>query len=198
MTSVQHIFFKLSIKDIHEAKYNSSKECFQCYLDRAEPKLSLNFKKVRICGSICEFSDNYFYVDDGTATIKVIYSEDNLETDETQLQLGDYVEILGNDADSPLEIWKHLAVKLAFNCLSTGTMAAMGRVAGNWMSWVSISNKKLIDRGIRLLVELGGVSYEEAAQRIFAAEEWVQAQDWTGKEEPCAVQVALAQLREGK
>ena len=37
-------------------------------------------------------------------------------------------------ADSPLEIWKHLAVKLAFNCLSTGTMASMGRVAGNWMS----------------------------------------------------------------
>ena len=101
-------------------------------------------------------------------------------------------------ADSPLEIWKHLAVKLAFNCLSTGTMASMGRVAGNWMSWVSISNKKLIDRGIRLLVELGGVSYEEAAQRIFAAEEWVASQDWTGKEEPCAVQVALAWLRAGK
>ena len=97
--------------------------------------------------------------------------------------------------DSPLEIWKHLAVKLAFNCLSTGTMAAMGRVAGNWMSWVSISNKKLIDRGIRLLSELGSVGYEEAAQRIFAAEEWVQAQDWTGREEPCAVQVALARLR---
>ena len=98
-------------------------------------------------------------------------------------------------ADSPLEIWKHLAVKLAFNCLSTGTMAASGRVAGNWMSWVSISNKKLIDRGIRLLVELGGVDYEEAAQRIFAAEEWVASQDWTGKEEPCAVQVALQRIR---
>ena len=97
--------------------------------------------------------------------------------------------------DSPLEIWKHLAVKLAFNCLSTGTMAASGRVAGNWMSWVSISNKKLIDRGIRLLVELGGVSYEEAAQRLFAAEEWIRSRDWTGKEEPCAVQVALAKLR---
>ena len=101
-------------------------------------------------------------------------------------------------ADSPLEIWKHLAVKLAFNCLSTGTMAAMGRVAGNWMSWVSISNKKLIDRGIRLLVELGGISYEEAAQRLFAAEEWVESQDWTGKETPCAVQIALKRLREGK
>ena len=101
-------------------------------------------------------------------------------------------------ADSPLEIWKHLAVKLAFNCLSTGTMAASGRVAGNWMSWVSISNKKLIDRGIRLLIELGGVSYEEAAQRIFAAEEWVASQDWTGKEEPCAVQVALERIRKEK
>lgn len=98
-------------------------------------------------------------------------------------------------ADSPLEIWKHLAVKLSFNCLSTGTMAAMGRVAGNWMSWVSISNKKLIDRGIRLLVELGGISYEEAAQRLFAAEEWVESQDWTGKETPCAVQIALERLR---
>ena len=112
---------------------------------------------------------------------------------------GDAAPDIHVDADiasSPLEIWKHLAVKLVFNCLSTGTMAAMGRVAGNWMSWVSISNKKLIDRGIRLLSELGGIGYEEAAERLFAAEEWVAARDWTGKEEPCAVQVALARLRD--
>ncbi len=94
-------------------------------------------------------------------------------------------------ADSPLEIWKHLAVKLAFNCLSTGTMAALKRVAGNWMSWVDISNKKLIDRGIRLLVELGGVSYEDAAQILFTAEEKLNAEDWTGREKPSAVQEAL-------
>ena len=101
-------------------------------------------------------------------------------------------------ADSPLEIWKHLAVKLAFNCLSTGTMAAMGRIAGNWMSWVSMSNKKLIDRCIRLLVELGRIDYEEAAQRIFAAEEWIAFQDWSKGEEPSPVQVALEQLRKDK
>ena len=100
-------------------------------------------------------------------------------------------------ADSPLEIWKHLAVKLAFNCLSTGTMAAMGRIAGNWMSWVSMSNKKLIDRCIRLLVELGRIPYEEAAQRIFAAEEWIASQDWSKAEEPSPVQVALKDLRQG-
>ena len=97
--------------------------------------------------------------------------------------------------DSPLGIWRHLAVKLAFNCLSTGTMAAMGRIAGNWMSWVSMSNKKLTDRSIRLLVELGHVPYEEAAQRIFAAQEWVRAQDWSTAEEPSPVQVALGVLR---
>ena len=99
---------------------------------------------------------------------------------------------------SPLEIWKHLAVKLSFNCLSTGTMAALHRVAGNWMSWVSISNKKLIDRGIRLLAELGRVTYEEAAERLFAADEWVESQDWAEREKPCAVQVALAEIKKSK
>lgn len=101
-------------------------------------------------------------------------------------------------ADSPLEIWKHLAVKLAFNCLSTGTMAAMGRIAGNWMSWVSMSNKKLIDRCIRLLVELGRVEYEKAAQIIFSAEEWIASQNWTKTEEPSPVQVSLGWIRDNK
>ena len=98
-------------------------------------------------------------------------------------------------AASPLEVWKHLAVKLTFNTLSTGTMVEMGRVKGNWMSWVAISNKKLIDRGIRLIAELGRVPYAEAAERLFAAEEWIESQDWTGKETPCAVQVALKNLK---
>ena len=31
-----------------------------------------------------------------------------------------------------------------------------------------------------------------------AAEEQVEAQDWTGREKPCAVQVALARIREEK
>lgn len=92
---------------------------------------------------------------------------------------------------SPLEVWKHLAVKLTFNTISTGTMVRMGRVSGNWMSWVSISNKKLVDRGIRLLSELGKIPYAEAAERLFAAQEWIDAQEWGGKETPCAVQVAL-------
>ena len=107
----------------------------------------------------------------------------------------DAIAIRAHMPASPLEMWKHLAVKLVLNNLSTGTMAAMGRVAGNYMSWVSISNKKLTDRGIRLLRDLGNISYEEAAYRLFAADEWINSQDWTGKERPCAVQVALEKIK---
>ena len=101
-------------------------------------------------------------------------------------------------AASPLEIWKHLAVKLTFNNLSTGTMVLLGRVSGNWMSWVSISNKKLIDRGIRLVATLGHMDYVHAAERIFAAEEWIESQNWVGRERACAVQVALNRMNLGK
>ena len=98
-------------------------------------------------------------------------------------------------ADSLLGMWKHLAVKLALNNLSTGTMAAIGRIAGNYMSWVSISNKKLTDRGCRLLRDLGNISYEEAAERLFAAQEWIESCNWDSAERPSAVQVALGDLR---
>ena len=103
--------------------------------------------------------------------------------------------IPGVFADSLLGMWKHLAVKVAINNLSTGTMAAMGRVAGNYMSWVSISNKKLTDRGTRLLRDLGDIPYEEAAERLFAAKEWVESRDWSLGETPSPVQVALKALR---
>ena len=64
------------------------------------------------------------------------------------------------------------------------------------MSWVSMSNKKLIDRCIRLLVELGRIDYATAAETIFAAEEWIAAQDWSKAEEPSPVQVALKSISE--
>ena len=50
----------------------------------------------------------------------------------------------------------------------------------------------------RDLPRLRGRRQRGAAQRLFAAEEWVESQDWTGKETPCAVQVALARLRAEK
>jgi len=61
----------------------------------------------------------------------------------------------------------HLMVKLAFNLLSTGTMAKMGRVYGNWMIQVLPTNKKLIDRSTRIIANLAGISYEQANEEFF-------------------------------
>ncbi len=70
---------------------------------------------------------------------------------------------------SLLNLFERLAMKLVLNTISTGTMVRMDRVAGNWMSYVSVSNKKLIDRSIRLVSELCGIGYEAAAYDVFEA-----------------------------
>lgn len=66
-----------------------------------------------------------------------------------------------------LRVFEHLAVKLQWNNISTGTMVRLGRVSGNWMSYVAISNKKLIDRAIRLVAELGKMDYHTACEELF-------------------------------
>lgn len=66
-----------------------------------------------------------------------------------------------------LNIFERIAVKLQWNTISTGTMVCLGRVTGNWMSFVAISNKKLIDRAIRLISELGNVDYHTACVELF-------------------------------
>jgi len=68
---------------------------------------------------------------------------------------------------SPLEILTHLAVKLALNSVSTATMGKIGRLRGNWMAHVEASNKKLIDRSIRLVSELAEVDYKTACYALF-------------------------------
>jgi N-acetylmuramic acid 6-phosphate etherase len=70
-------------------------------------------------------------------------------------------------ASSTLRLWEHLAVKLVMNTVSTATMARLGYVAGNWMVHVSASNKKLIDRSIRLVAAQTGMSYDHACHELF-------------------------------
>jgi len=66
-----------------------------------------------------------------------------------------------------MEILPHLMVKLAFNLLSTATMAKMGRVWSNWMIQVLPTNKKLIDRSTRIIAELAKIPYETACEEFF-------------------------------
>ncbi len=97
-------------------------------------------------------------------------------------------------AMTPLRLFEHLAVKLVLNNISTGTMVKLGRVAGNWMSWVSVSNKKLMDRGIRLVADLGKLEYFDACCRVFEAVDELNAPEWAAKEKPSPVQHALRKL----
>jgi len=105
---------------------------------------------------------------------------------------GDYV-IECELPETPLELMKHMAVKLALNTISTGTMAVLGRVTGNWMSWVDTTNKKLIDRATRLISEIGGMDYRTACIRVFEAMEAIAALP-PGQEKVSAVQYALKEL----
>nr|MBC8217014.1 sugar phosphate isomerase [Planctomycetota bacterium] len=97
-------------------------------------------------------------------------------------------------ADSPLQLWHHLAVKLILNTLSTATMVRMDRVIGNAMVWLSPSNKKLIDRGSRLIAQETGSSYEQACIALHKAMEEVQAGQRQGREVPSPVALAIERL----
>jgi len=98
-------------------------------------------------------------------------------------------------ADSPLQLWHHLAVKLILNTLSTATMVCMGRVIGNAMVWLSPSNKKLIDRGSRLIAQQTGHSYEQACIALHEAMEEVESGQRQGQEAPSPVALAIERLR---
>lgn len=54
------------------------------------------------------------------------------------------------------------AQKLICNMITTITMIKMGRVKGNKMVNMQLSNKKLVDRGTRMLVEELGLDYDKA------------------------------------
>ena len=58
------------------------------------------------------------------------------------------------------------ATKIALNIISTGAMVALGKVRGNLMIDLTISNTKLRDRAIRLVAEIVKCDPGDAAQRL--------------------------------
>jgi N-acetylmuramic acid 6-phosphate etherase len=99
--------------------------------------------------------------------------------------------------DSPLKLWHHLAVKLVLNTLSTATMVRMDRVIGNAMVWLSPSNKKLIDRGCRLIAQQTNCSYEQACIILHEALEEVELLQQQGKEVTSPVALAIERIQSG-
>ena len=72
-----------------------------------------------------------------------------------------------NAVKTRMKIFEHIALKLAVNIMSTGTMAKMGRIYGNYMVCLNISNKKLVDRATRIISDLCGIDYETANYELF-------------------------------
>lgn len=58
------------------------------------------------------------------------------------------------------------AQKLVLNMISTATMIQLGRVKGNKMVDMQLSNVKLIDRGVRMIMGEIPVTYEEAEKLL--------------------------------
>lgn len=54
------------------------------------------------------------------------------------------------------------AQKMVLNMITTSTMIKLGRVKGNRMVNMQLTNQKLVDRGTRMIVEELGLSYEQA------------------------------------
>lgn len=61
------------------------------------------------------------------------------------------------------------AQKMVLNMISTSLMIRMGRVQGNRMVDMQLTNEKLIDRGTRIIQESLGLDYEEARERLLQA-----------------------------
>ena len=61
------------------------------------------------------------------------------------------------------------AQKMVLNMISTTLMIRLGRVQGNRMVNMQLTNAKLVDRGTRMLQESLGLSYEEAQHRLLEA-----------------------------
>jgi N-acetylmuramic acid 6-phosphate etherase len=111
-----------------------------------------------------------------------------------RIDVDEHIHVPCDLTASPLRLWEHLAIKLILNTLSTATMVRMGRVIGNAMVWVSPSNKKLIDRGCRLIAQETGCTYERACLVLHEAIEELAERSKRGEEVPSPVAVAIERI----
>ena len=58
--------------------------------------------------------------------------------------------------------------KMALNMISTTLMIQLGRVKGNRMINMQLTNKKLVDRGTRMIIDELGLDYEQANHLLLA------------------------------
>ena len=62
------------------------------------------------------------------------------------------------------------ATKMILNMISTATMVKLGKVYGNLMVDLMAVNKKLIDRGTRIIMQLTDLDYDKAKDQLMIAD----------------------------
>lgn len=75
--------------------------------------------------------------------------------------------------------------KMALNILSTGAMVKLGKVYGNRMVDVAVTNRKLEDRALRMIQDLTGLEREAASDLLRASGKRVKLallMHWTGSD----------------
>lgn len=98
---------------------------------------------------------------------------------------------------TPLGLWERLATKLVLNTVSTATMGCLGRLVGNWMSFVEATNKKLVDRGSRLVAELASIDYATACRELHLTLELLKHTTQMRQEGRSPVAETVQRLRNG-
>ncbi len=94
--------------------------------------------------------------------------------------------------------------KMALNIISTGAMVQMGKVYGNRMVDVAVTNSKLHDRAIRMLADLAEINYQAAAELLEAGDRSVKVSllmHWTSVSKTQAKQLLQdqqGQLRQAR
>ena len=66
------------------------------------------------------------------------------------------------------------ATKMILNMISTTTMISMGKVYGNLMVDLMAVNEKLVDRGVRIIKNITGESYEKSLEALMKANKSVK------------------------
>lgn len=82
--------------------------------------------------------------------------------------------------------------KLALNILSTSTMVMLGKVYGNRMVDVAVTNRKLHDRALRIIGDLTGLSREDAGFLLEKSDRQVKLallMYWTGLDKEAGKQL---------
>ncbi len=98
---------------------------------------------------------------------------------------------------SPLDLSRSLVLKLLLNSLSTIVMVSLGRVRGNWMTYVLPTNGKLVDRAGRITASLSDLPYEEAVRLVLSTAEETREDLRAGRGLPPVVNHAVVRARLG-